>query len=399
MSDSAGRSEESRAAELKQVPELDGVRGLALALVLELHLFASAFGPLRRVAGAGWVGVDMFFVLSGFLITRILRNSRESPAFFRNFYARRALRIWPLYYLIVAFAFFGTRLLPAGLQVGTPLLPYYLTFTQNLVGSIGFGPWAVAVTWSLAIEEQFYLAFPICVRFLDRKRLLGVLLVLLLAMPLGRFVALNRGVSPNTVYMTTWFRLDTLAAGALAALFVESSLRSRVERLCGPASAFALTAGAILCFTVFDGDILILEQSAIAGFRAAAFSITFSLLAIGFAAFVVLAASDRALVLRHILRNRALRALGRISFGVYLIHGIAIVLSQHFVRAWLNSTGMPSKLVTACVAITALGSSLLLAAISWRFLEEPILRLRRFFPAQGTMASRAQNHGASRLSV
>ena len=358
------------------------MRGLALALVLVLHLVSGSLGPLRRVFGAGWVGVDLFFVLSGFLITRILRSSLESRSFFRNFYARRALRIWPLYLLILAFAFGGTRLLPTGMQIGPALLPFYLTFTQNLLSSIGFGPWALAVTWSLAIEEQFYLVYPLSVRFLSQGGLVRLLLVLLVAPPLARLVALGHGISPNTVYISTWYRLDTLAAGALAALLVESPLRARAEQLSVPVSIGTLAVAAVSCCVCFGGDVLILEHSPIAGLRAVVYAFTFSIIAVGFASLIVLAVSDRAPVLRWVLRNRSLRTLGKVSFGVYLIHGITIAIAQTIWRAWLHDAGLSGKALSACVVIAALGSALILAGISWRFIEAPALRLRRLFPAR-----------------
>jgi peptidoglycan/LPS O-acetylase OafA/YrhL len=375
-------SEAPRVLELKHIRELDGARGLAILLVLELHFISGSLGPLRRFAGAGWVGVDLFFVLSGFLITRILRGSLTSPAFFRNFYARRALRIWPLYYLIIAFAFAGTRLLPHGLRIGPKLLPFYLTFTQNLVGSVGFGPWAVAVTWSLAIEEQFYFFFPLCVRFLSLRRLVLVLLALLLITPALRIVALTYGVLPTTVYMTTWFRLDTLAAGALAAVLVDSPLRNLAERFSASVCILALSVAAISCCTFFGGDVLILKPSAIYGLPAVVYALTFSMIAVGFAAFIVLVVSNRAPTLRGVLRNRGLCFLGKISFGVYLIHGIAIPLAQSFLRAWLQALGLTGRPLGACVVAVALMSTLLLAAVSWRFVEAPILRFRKLFPAR-----------------
>ncbi len=369
----------ARVRELKHITELDGLRGLAIALVLVLHFVSGSLGPFRRFAATGWVGVDLFFVLSGFLITRILRGALGSAGFFGNFYARRALRIWPLYYVIIAFAFIGTRLLPEGMRIGPALFPFYATFTQNLVGSKGFGPWAVAVTWSLAIEEQFYFLWPLCVRFLDSRRLVSLLVALLLIVPVGRFIGLTCGVPPTTVYMTTYFRVDTLAAGALAALLVDSPARPSVERLSLPVSVIALSLGGVLAVTVFGGDRLILQQTAIGGLLALGYALTFSILALGFSALVVHAASERPSSLKRSFRNRGLRYLGRISFGVYLIHGMTIPLAQTFVRSWLHGAGLSGKRLSAVVVGLALAATFFLAEISWRFLETPALRFRRFF--------------------
>jgi peptidoglycan/LPS O-acetylase OafA/YrhL len=372
----------ARANELKHITELDGIRGLALLLVLVLHFVSSSLGPLRRFAAVGWVGVDLFFVLSGFLITRILRNALGSTGYFRNFYGRRALRIMPLYYVVLAFAFVGTHFLPEGMRIRPTLFPFYATFTQNLLGTPGFGPWAVAVTWSLAIEEQFYLLWPLCVRLLNSRRLVWLLVVLLLILPAGRFIGLVCGTPPTTVYMTTWFRVDTLGAGALAAILVDSPLRAFVERLSLPVSVTALTIGGISAVTVFGGDRLILQQTPIGGFLAFGYGLTFSILALGFEALVVLAVSARASWLKRALRNRALRYLGKISFGVYLIHGIMIPLAQSVVRPWLHDAGLSGKRLSAVVVIFALTATFALAEISWRFLETPSLRFRKVFSSR-----------------
>ena len=328
---------------------------------------------------AGWVGVDLFFVLSGFLITRILRSALGSVSYFRNFYARRALRIWPLYYAVIAFAFAGTRLLPPGLRIGPELLPFYATFTQNLPGSTGFGPWAVAVTWSLAIEEQFYFLWPFCVRFLDWRRLVSLLVVVLVIVPAGRFVGLVSGLPPVTVYMTTWFRVDTLGAGALTALLVDSPWRLSVERWSVPVAAIALSVGGVLAVVVVGGDRLILQATAIGGPVALAYALTFSIFALGFSALIVLAASERPSALKRVLRSGALLYLGKISFGVYLIHGLMIPLAQTFLRDRLHEAGLSGMRLSAVVVGSALAATFLLAELSWRLLETPALRLRKFF--------------------
>jgi peptidoglycan/LPS O-acetylase OafA/YrhL len=375
-------------AQLKHVLALDGLRGVAILLVLILHFVSSGLGPLRRVAGAGWVGVDLFFVLSGFLITRILLAAISSPRFFRNFYARRALRIWPLYYIVLAFAFGLTRLLPEPLHIETSLFPFYATFTQNLKEQFSAGPWALAVTWSLAIEEQFYVVWPLCVRLLDRRILVTLLVGLLLTEPVLRFIALSRGASPYSVYVSTWFRVDTVGAGALAAIASQSSVRATIERLSRPILVIALASAGILCVTLFEGDRLILSGGPISGMRALVFSLMFSILAVGFSALVVHAASGAPSVLRRVLSIPGLRYLGRISFGLYLLQGIVITLSQTLFRGWLaSSTGLSHRSLSLVVVVSALASTFVLAEISWRLLESRVLALRRYFSETGTVST------------
>src|SRR5882724_7273548 len=378
---SASRGRDAGHSDLIRLVELDGLRGLAITSVLILHFISSSLGPLRRFVGIGWVGVDLFFVLSGFLITRILCASLGSQNFFRNFYARRALRIWPLYYAIVAFAFVGSLLLPKSMHVGAATLPYYLTFTQNLGWAGGPLPWALGVTWSLAIEEQFYLVWPLCVRFLPRRTLVRLLLGTLVLSPLLRGVALSRGVSPWTVYSTTWFRLDTIGAGALVALLSQTPLWARLEHLAKPVAAIALTTAAALCSTLLDGDLVLRRTRPINGLVAIALSVTFSILALGFGALIVSVTSGSPSWLQRTLRGRTLRYLGKVSFGLYLVHGVIIPMSQTWWRPWMGSKlGVSGKPLTLLVVGASVSATVVLAVASWRYFESPILRLRRLFP-------------------
>lgn len=174
---------------MKRIRELDGLRGIAILLVVGFHYFTCQVLPddplpfrfLGRAFFQGWNGVDLFFVLSGFLIVGILLDARGSRNFFRVFYTRRACRILPLYYLIVIlFVLLGVTGLVKNDWLFTGGLPLwsYLTLTQNyLMHAQGFGPNWLGVTWSLAIEEQFYLVIPLLVWLLNRKQLFAVLLI------------------------------------------------------------------------------------------------------------------------------------------------------------------------------------------------------------------------------
>src|SRR5207244_9663063 len=155
----------------QRIPQLDAVRGVAILLVI-LHNQSSVFPSLHleRLFANGWMGVDLFFVLSGFLITGILLDTRKSPGYFKNFYARRCLRIWPLYYALLLFMFALVPLVRpseahVAFQRSAPWWGYAL-FLQNFLISVPTNAaGALAVTWSLAIEEQFYLVWALVVRF------------------------------------------------------------------------------------------------------------------------------------------------------------------------------------------------------------------------------------------
>ena len=161
--------------------ELDGVRGIAILMVLVFHAFMFSLNPMTgwisKLASYGFAGVDLFFVLSGFLITGILLKAKGRPGYFRNFYAKRALRIWPLYYLLLLLSFGLVPFLILRIHVDASIvglaLPQshsalvYVFLLQNIWYGGKLGPPTLAMTWSLAIEEQFYLVWPWLVLWLS----------------------------------------------------------------------------------------------------------------------------------------------------------------------------------------------------------------------------------------
>src|SRR5688572_17459077 len=153
------------------IKPFEGLRGIAILLVLIYHLF-----PYIPIAGIGWTGVDLFFVLSGFLITRILLETKNKPKYFQRFYTKRALRIFPLYYLFIIVCVIINHLIPLN---GLKLLPenilYVLTYTLNFqfYDINGLVPgFAMNHFWSLAIEEHFYLIWPLMVWLMNKRLLL-----------------------------------------------------------------------------------------------------------------------------------------------------------------------------------------------------------------------------------
>src|SRR5688572_4277989 len=185
-------------------------------------------GVDRVLAGVplfGWVGVDLFFVLSGFLITGILLDTRGSDRYFTTFYARRTLRIFPLYYLVL---FLGLVVLPnfpeahqALTGVGDnppPQWPYWLYLTNFSIADRGWAHGWLDVAWSLAIEEHFYLVWPLVIWLCPPRVMAALCAVIILAEPAARIFARATNVDPLPIYVLTWFRVDGLAIGALLAL-------------------------------------------------------------------------------------------------------------------------------------------------------------------------------------
>jgi peptidoglycan/LPS O-acetylase OafA/YrhL len=213
---------------------LDGLRAVAIGLVMAFHFTSVHFdGPLARIAFSitrgGWIGVDLFFVLSGFLITGICLDE-QGPGFFRAFYGRRALRILPAYFLALA-VITGLLLLATG---RTPVgLAWMTVFATNIVlahsNSLAAVPSIAQHLWSVSVEEQFYVVWPICVTFLPRRLAFACAL---LAIPVaailrGWFVA---GGAPIAAHELTVARMDALASGAVVAFVSRSSLWPGISR-------------------------------------------------------------------------------------------------------------------------------------------------------------------------
>ena len=208
-----------------RIPQLDAVRGLAI-LVVMLHNISPKY-PLfhsDKLFTDGWMGVDLFFALSGLLITGILLDTKQSAGYFKNFYVRRCLRIWPLYYSLLFFMFVVVRFLNPSeyhvvVQTSSPWWAFPL-FLQNFllpISTNAAGP--LGVTWSLAIEEQFYLVWPVVVRFCSFAQLRRLAVAEICLSPALRYyLSLHR----VDLYTNIFCRLDGLMAGALLALLIRS---------------------------------------------------------------------------------------------------------------------------------------------------------------------------------
>jgi peptidoglycan/LPS O-acetylase OafA/YrhL len=219
----------------RSIPQLDRLRGLAILLVLMNHTKKAAPQYFDGILRQGWIGVDLFFVLSGFLITGILWESRGEKGYFKRFYVRRILRIWPVYLIILFLVFAIVPLIRhlSGLSAGTLLgEPYgvwaYLLFIQNLLGPALYYSPLLSITWSLAIEEQFYLVWPAILRICRRLIILPILLAGLSAAPLIRLIARHHGVSDIVIYICPFTHYDGLLCGAFVAIWLRSATPKRM---------------------------------------------------------------------------------------------------------------------------------------------------------------------------
>jgi peptidoglycan/LPS O-acetylase OafA/YrhL len=328
----------------------------------------------------GWIGVDLFFVLSGFLITGILLDSRDSDRYFTSFYTRRVLRIFPLYYLTIFISYHVLPHFPIwfGRLVGQGPFPpeqYFWLFLSNFVFAEQdqFQHGVLTVSWTLAIEEQFYLVWAAVV-WLCPTRWLGPLCAfIVMGVPLLRALAVMSGASLIQIHVQTPYRADALAAGAWLAWRSRQALPVTVFRY-GPHAVLAGLAG-YAALGWWDGDLLLESvPKQIVGYSFLA------LTASGLIASAISKPADSQWV--RTFSSKWLRMFGRYSYCLYLIHLPVLWTMKDLVfdpnRAFrLFGSAMPAQAVFWLVAAVP---AVALAALSWRCFEEPILRLKRYFP-------------------
>ena len=347
---------------MQRVKELDSIRGLAAIAIVVYHLWFIKI----TVLGAA---VDLFFVLSGYLITSILLSNPPSERFLFSFYVRRGLRIWPIYYLALLAL---VVLNPYVAQPG-PLdaLPYYLSFSQNVTHYwAGTAPEFIPAfrhTWSLAVEEQFYIIWPALLMVLGRRGLTRAALVfvgLALAM---RALGFNRWVLATNC--------DGLALGSLLAGLLTGRPRDVARSFAAPLRAVGLAAalywvGSAVLARLFhlatDGDLyMVITSSRVLCLNMVFFAVV---------GLTVLSAGHRWL---FILRDWRLVYLGQISYGLYLYHHIVFILWDDYAAKHHLASHIGYDLLK-------LAASIAIAGLSYRYIERPILSLKDRFRYQGS---------------
>jgi len=343
---------------MQKIPQLDAIRGIAVLLVLLHNTDIYPSLHLNFISANGWMGVDLFFVLSGFLITGILLDDNKSEGYFRTFYARRCLRIWPLYYSVLLFMFVIVPFLrPSEAHVifEARSAPWwgYLIFLQNfLVPVPTMATGALGVTWSLAVEEQFYLVWPLVVRFFSEFRLRQIALAVICVSPALRYYLFVHQVN---IYSNTFCRLDGLMAGALLATVVRSAdFRPGIYLT---RAWIALLVSVTLALTLETYH---------------ARWIVFSFTAMASVSFIYLALFSPQKWLQKLLASRFLLYTGMISYGIYLLEKIPLDFMKSF---HLDQYGFLALPLTAAATFA-------LATLSWNLLEKPFLRLKSYFEAR-----------------
>jgi peptidoglycan/LPS O-acetylase OafA/YrhL len=360
-------------------PALDGLRGVALLMVFFLHtiiLPQNSFFIFKDVLELGRLGVDLFFCLSGFLITRILFAAKNDAHYFRNFYARRALRIFPLYYFFLLTYFFLVvqwHVVNFGSSKAAEAAQdlHWLWFygTNLRIAATGtFITSSINHFWTLAVEEHFYLIWPLLVFTLSARNLLRAVVVIAVGAFLLRVVLQWQGVPDAVILTLTPCRIDAFAIAGLVAIaqFVPE-WREFLDR----ASSFLLL------------PLLVLALAAILAKGAWENTIGFSLIAISFS--LLIARLRRPGRLQSLLSLPALRAVGKYSYALYVFHfPIQIALNRTIptekIAGFTHSLALAVVLNMVLVGVV----SGITAVLTWNLIEKRFLALKKHFPESQT---------------
>ncbi|MDQ2949309.1 MAG: acyltransferase [Acidobacteriota bacterium] len=356
------------------------MRGLAILAVIAEHTLRlsahpTAFSKLWvAVQESTWAGVDLFFVLSGFLITGILLDSRDCKRYFLNFYARRTLRIFPLYYAVLTVAILivpaaiGFSRLPALYSLLVTNQIWLWTYLQNYLQSTGphnlpgFGHF-----WSLAVEEQFYWVWPLIIFLLGRRQLLRLCLVVCGLSPLLRLVLMLAGERNWAIRQYTFTRIDTLIYGAIVALAIRDI--HLVKKYRGVARIFIALSGVTLAAILIKNGFVPYEANETILVGYSAFGILFS-------ALVYLSVTVSG-PLSTVLSSRVLRWFGKYSYAIYIFHWPVTQVYTAVIGKRVALSSPYLSVLSCCLFVSIVSSGI--AYLSWKLFEERILRLKAYF--------------------
>jgi len=371
------------------MPELDTLRGIAILAVVLVHgipphdsagmprIVAAALGAVRY----GWLGVNLFFVLSGFLITGILLDSKPSNQYYKRFYVRRALRILPAYLLLLLLILLVPRMGISDRQISWSFVGLSLFYLSNLTNFFGVGL-QYPPLWSLAVEEHFYLFWPVVVRRLTQWGLALCSSAVLLGCPLLRLIAFASGRGEGIFY--TWMVADGLACGSLLAILCRTLLADR--RSMQWFSAVSVSASILLLgLGAPFGTLSPLRQPQLwgASIRDTLFNVLFT----GVLGAALLLGTSR---WSKLVQVPVLQFFGKISYGLYLVHVLVFDVTRHFFAPLaMHIARVPVEndfaFTFVCFLVGA-GAATVLAFLSRRYFEERFLRLKdSFAPASSPL--------------
>lgn len=377
-----------------RVASLDGLRAIAILLVIAHNTGSVAGGgvglPLKLwvvICNVGWVGVQLFFALSGFLITRILLDGKGKQNWLRSFYARRLLRIVPLYYALLAVVFFllphaeGLRTLA---DAGTTSPRWYWLYLANWSAPYGGNPHALPHVWSLSVEEQFYLLWPIVIAYVNDRTLariaVGTIVVALLAR-VATHVYLPEQIATGAAYTWTICRADAIALGGLVALALRSAAILAWWRAHLRTVMIAAVAAVALEFAVqrsFASGGLVGEvvNQPLSGLLSA--------LLVFCCVCGRLSDSEGGRAQTWLQRGLSapfLTSIGKYSYAIYVIHlPLHLLIRDRFKDILIHGSGYSRLLAVIGYTGLVFAASYALARVTWLLIEQPFLALKRYFP-------------------
>lgn len=354
-------------------PALDGLRGIAILSVILFHNF-----EYTNAFSFGWLGVDLFFVISGFLITTILLQTVNNQYYFRNFYIKRILRIFPLFYVSLILILY---LLPLLWSEYSDKIFYYKhyqlwfwTFLQNWLLGLNFpnentSP-LIQHFWSLAVEEQFYLIWPLLIFWIKNPKTLCLLIIILLLgvnILRASLLLLHLNSIPfGTIFPFT--RIDGICTGSLLALILYLKLKVKIKH-------FIIIGSIILSlnflfYILYARYMLSLIYFSCIGYTS--FSLLFSII-------IYLLLNKNSYFINIVLENRMIKLIGKVSFGLYIIHYPVYILMGYRLQEWARPSGMPNHLIQAITSVITTIIGIILSIFSYYCFEIHFLRLKKKF--------------------
>lgn len=348
---------------MKYFKELDGIRAIAALMIMFCHFFqilnnkTGEFFYLNKLANIGGTGVSLFFVLSGFLITRLLLKSKINKNYFLNFYARRALRIFPLYYLFLTIYYFvfpycfNEKITPLKDQI------FYWTYLQNFAMTFHWGGgWLGPVHfWSLAVEEHFYLIWPIVILITKINRLTKIIYIILGIAIILRAVFLFNNIE---VFYFTFTRFDELALGGLLAILEYRNLLGKIQPIYFLKLFLLTMIPTVILWTLYSG----LENKWVQLVKFNLMSLSYFFV-IGFV--MMLKENNK---IKEILKGQFLMYSGKISYGLYVFHPLCF---------WVYNRSFHFGLVIDIILSFAF--TYIIAHLSFKYFESYFLRLKKTF--------------------
>jgi len=372
------------------VPPFDGMRGVAILAIMVLHFFPEAswkehcptLGPIvNKIAQMGISGVELFFVLSGFLVSGILLDRKDSSArtYFSNFYARRSIRLYPLYYGVLFVVFFVVPLIVCVDSVARELYSQqwrlWLNLTNVPINKPGWdsaGTYKLGHFWFLAAQEQFYLIWPLMIFICSRRMLSRVCIAFMIMGNVARVANVIGGSFDLWVFRwSTVSKIDGLALGALLAVMVRKQEYHRKMFVCArwgwrilaPLFAVIMLMPRRMTNALGDQGMIVLEP----------------VMVFLFASMLILAL-ERSTSISKGLCNPVLRWFGKYSYGMFIIHGLLrpahlrLLPPDMYVAVFrIPVVGLALHMAT-CIAV-----SVLLAYVSWHCYEKHFLKLKKYF--------------------